>query len=162
MILIAAFGNVLRCDDGYGVYLLQRLQRSAWPDDVVLHEAGIGGISMVQLLMSPCSALIVLDAFEQGEVGEVRVVEVSVDDARLAATGVPRDYLADIHYVEPAKAIALARGLDVLPEHVFLVGAVGRNFDLGESLSPDVEATLERGEAKVRDLVATLRRLIAS
>ncbi len=158
MILIVGFGNVLRRDDGFGVCLLKQLEeRGRWPEDVRLLEAGIGGITMVQELLSPADALIVLDAFRGGPTGTMRVIEVSVDDDRLHTVGVPRDYLADIHYVEPGKAIALARGIGVLPGRVYMVGAVGRHFDLGEDLSPEVASCLDEGETIVRDLVSSLR-----
>ena len=44
-ILVAGFGNVLRHDDAFGVVIAQRLRLECLPSGVVIHEAGIAGLT---------------------------------------------------------------------------------------------------------------------
>ena len=111
-ILVAGFGNVLREDDAFGIRLLERLRiRATEFPSVRFFEAGIGGINFVQELQDGFDALIVLDALEaedQAAPGTVRVLEAQVLDPRQMPVHVARDALADIHYAEPGRAMALA------------------------------------------------------
>lgn len=139
-LLIAGFGNVLREDDGFGVFLAQRLQgHPALPDGVDVLEAGIGGISMVQDLMTGYDALIVLDALEGDMPGVIKTLTAEVPNAQ----DLPRDFLADVHYAEPGRALVLAKAIGVLPETVYIVGSVVKSAELGEGLSPEVAAALD-------------------
>lgn len=152
-IFIAGFGNVLREDDGFGVFLSQRLQkRDDLPEEVTVLEVGIGGISMVQDLMDGYDALIVLDALEGDTPGQVKTLVAEVPDAE----NVPKDYLADVHYAEPGRAMVLAKAVGVLPETVYIVGAVVQRAELGEGLTPAVEKSLETAETIVFNLIRDL------
>lgn len=152
-ILLAGFGNILREDDGFGVVLAQRLQEYPLPEGVDVLEAGIGGISLVQDLMKGYDALIVLDALEGGIPGVVKTLTADVPDAQ----DMPKDFLADVHYAEPGRALVLAKAVGVLPEIVYIVGAVAKSAELGEGLCPEVEAALETALRVVLDLLKRLR-----
>lgn len=154
-ILIAGFGNLLRNDDGCGVLLLKRLQAESFPAGVRLFEVGIGGISLVQELLTPCDALIVLDAIEGDSPGDVRVMEITSRTSRRAEPK-SNDEFADIHYAEPGRAIALADEIGVLPRKVYLVGCVSSSTELGDQLSPVVEAALAPATRAVKQLVHRL------
>lgn len=148
-LLIAGFGNVLREDDGFGAFLAQRLQgHPHLPEGVDVLEVGIGGISMVQDLMTGYDALIVLDALEGDSPGVVKTLTAEVPDAQ----DMPRDFLADVHYAEPGRALVLAKAVGVLPPTVYIVGAVAKSAELGEGLSLEVEAALETALRLVLDL----------
>ena len=153
-ILVAGFGNVLREDDGFGVVLAQRLQkRGHLPEGVVVLEVGIGGISLVQDLMDGYDALIVLDALEGDTPGQVKTLIAEVPDVK----DVPKDYLADVHYAEPGRAMVLAKAMNVLPETVYIVGAVVQRAELGEGLTPVLAGALETAETTVIQLLNDLR-----
>ena len=149
-IFIAGFGNVLREDDGFGVFLAQRLQeRSDIPPAVTILEAGIGGISMVQDLMDGYDVLIILDALEGDIPGQVKTLEAEVPEAK----DVPKDYLADVHYAEPGRAMVLAKAVGVLPKTVYIVGAVVQTAELGEGLTAPLKKALVTAEQTVLKLV---------
>lgn len=152
-LLIAGFGNVLREDDGFGAFLAQRLEgHPDLPDGADVLEVGIGGISMVQDLMKGYDALIVLDALEGDTPGVVKTLTAEVPNAE----DVPRDFLADVHYAEPGRALVLAKAVGVLPKTVYIVGAVAKSAELGEGLCPEVEASLDRALRVVLDLAQEL------
>lgn len=152
-VLVAGFGNVLRQDDGFGVELAKRLERAgSLPPGATLLEVGIGGVSMVQELMTGYAALIVLDALDGPVPGTVKVLEAEVPDA----ADLPRDFLADTHYAEPGRAMVLAKAVGALPALTYIVGCVAERSELGEGLGVAVEAALDDAVARVLDLIRML------
>lgn len=161
-ILVAGMGNVLRLDDGFGVELARRLMAAwaspEWPAQVV--EVGIGGVHLVQELMAGYDALVVLDAVERGSPpGTIHLLAAEVPELETWPEERRRDFLADMHYATPTKAMILARALGVLPPTVYLVGCQPADADTaGIGLSEPVAAAVERAVGVVEDLV---RRIAA-
>jgi hydrogenase maturation protease len=104
--VVAGFGNVLRGDDGFGVAVVQRLERSGQvPVNTLLLEVGTGGIALAQELLTPCDRLVIVDAMTRGGApGSVYVLQV--DDVAPSRS-------VDMHMTVPARALELgasARG----------------------------------------------------
>ncbi len=157
-LLVAGFGNLLLGDDGFGVLLMRRLQAVAdLPPGVQFLDAGIGGISLVQELLSGFDALVILDAVEGGTPGTVHVRAAEVANVDQLSAAARRDCFADVHYAEPNRALLLARAVGVLPPYVYIVGCVPGAVELGETLTPAVDAALQPAQdaalALLRDLV---------
>lgn len=155
--LIAGMGNVLRLDDGFGVAVARRLQEGEMPPGVRVVEAGIGGISLVQEMLDGYDRLIVLDAVERdGTPGTLYVLEPRIDDLAAYDPAAQADFLADMHYATPERALILARALSVLPPEVLVIGCQPAHYDdLGTELSPPVADAVERA-------VETVHRLLRS
>ena len=151
-IVVAGMGNVLRGDDGFGVVVAQRLIEAPPPPEVQVLDIGIGGIHLVQELLDPADALVVVDAVELGRApGTVAVMRPQV------RTPAAADDLADVHYATPERAFMLARGLDVLPDHVWIVGCQPEDAErLGDGLSPAAAGAVDAAAAEVRRLVSQL------
>ncbi len=159
MILVAGFGNLLHRDDAFGVRLLERLRGNPnLPPEVRLLDAGIGGMHFVQELFSGYRAVVILDAVEGLTPGAVRVLEASVTDPRTLPPRVERDMLADLHYAEPGRAMAMAKALDRLPPRAYIVGCVPAVIDLGLGMSPAVEDALPVAEVKLIELLTKLQK----
>ncbi|MCA1585695.1 MAG: hydrogenase maturation protease [Acidobacteria bacterium] len=61
-VVVAAFGNELRGDDGFGIAVLRRIEASGRPQaHVTLLEVGTAGLTLAQELLTPCDRLIVID-----------------------------------------------------------------------------------------------------
>jgi hydrogenase maturation protease len=93
-------------------------------------------------LIEPFAGLdlaVVVDAVRsEAEPGTVHRVE-ALDGA------LPRDLrLASSHAFGVAEAVDLARALGKAPRSVVVVGIEGRAFGMGDPVSPEVEAALER------------------
>src|SRR6267378_42077 len=56
-ILVAGVGNLLRGDDGFGVEVAKALMCRSLPPGVRVVETGIGGIHLVQEMLTPYDAL---------------------------------------------------------------------------------------------------------
>ncbi len=158
-ILVAGFGNLLRGDDGFGVLLVGRLVgHPELPPGVVLLDAGIGGISLVQELLSGYGALVVLDAVDGAIPGTLHVREAEVADIATMPEAARQDFFADVHYAEPNRALLLASAVGALPARVVIVGCVPASCELGEGLSSAVGDSLDQA---VITTLAVLRRLSA-
>ena len=67
-VLVLGVGNVLMGDEGVGVHVLRRLEKTAVPDGVRLHDGGTGGINLLlefgislnTLKEASCSSLVVM------------------------------------------------------------------------------------------------------
>src|SRR5215216_2713793 len=108
-ILIAGVGNLLRGDDGFGVSVAQALvEAHKFSDDVVIFEAGIAGIALVQELMSGYDALVIADAIDRREPpGTVYLIEPEIPDADAIGPAELHRSLVDAHYAEPSKVLLL-------------------------------------------------------
>lgn len=155
-VLVACFGNVLRGDDGFGVAVAQRLLAEPLPDDVRVLDIGIGGIHLVQELMTGVDMLLVVDAVDLGRpAGTVIVQEPDVADVTALPIDRRRDELADMHYATPERALMLARGLGVLPVRTLVVGVQTTDTDrLGEGLSVPTTSAVEPAVREIRRLIA--------
>lgn len=163
-VLVAGMGNVLRQDDGFGVEVARRLlTTTTLPGHVSVIEVGIGGISLVQELMSSTAeeerekydVLIVIDAVQRdGPPGRVYVLEASVPELDAFPEPVRRDFLADMHFAVPARALVLAKALGVLPPKTWIVGCqpdATDDFEIG--LSAPVASAVETAVAEIRTLI---------
>lgn len=157
-VLVAGVGNLLRGDDGFGVVVAERLVEHGVPHGVRVLDVGIGGIHLVQELLDPVDALVVVDAVDLGRPpGTLLVIRPDVRDVTALPPARRRDELADMHYATPERAFMLARGLGVLPAATWVVGCQPADAErVGEGLSPVVAAAVDAAGAEVRRLVATL------
>lgn len=154
--VVACFGNVLRADDGVGPAVAQALVHDPLPEGVRVLEVGIGGIHLVQELMSGADVLLVVDAVDLGRPpGTVIVQKPDVLDVSTLSVDRRRDELADMHLATPARALMVALGLGVLPPVTLVVGV--QTTDTERPRQGLSEATARA----VPVVVAELRRLLA-
>ena len=155
-ILIVGVGNVLHGDDGFGVQLAWRLAKQSFPAGVKVMETGIGGMSIVQELMTGYDAVLLLDAHQSGgQHGELRLLEPVLPDLSALDVHALRDYFADTHYATPIRALSLLEHMGRLPPRVAVIGcepAALEEFAMG--LSAPVAAALGKAVGMARDWVA--------
>ncbi len=122
-------------------------------------EIGIGGIHLVQELMSGVDALIIVDAVDLGRSPGTVVTQIpDVADVSILPIEARRDELADMHYATPERALMLARGLGVLPATTLLVGVQTTDTKrLEQRLSSVTADAVQVAVDEVRRLVEQLR-----
>lgn len=156
---MAGVGNVLRGDDGFGVEVAHRLQAMTLPPQVKVVETGIGGIHLVQEILAGWDALIMLDAVDYGRPpGTVMVIVPEVEDVHAMPDMQRYDYLADMHYTRPEKALQLAKALNVLPGRTLMVGCQPDDAEvyerrLSEPVARGVEIAVEEVQRLIRELL---------
>jgi hydrogenase maturation protease len=153
-ILIAGVGNELRQDDAFGVLLAQKLQQEAsFPPSVKIMEIGSGGIHLVQQLFDKYDVLILLDIVKWGgAAGTIHFKEVDVKDVNELPTDEKNDFLADMHYINPLKALMMAKAINILPKKVLFLGCESEQHEeIGIGLSEAVEAAMPVAFSKLKD-----------
>jgi hydrogenase maturation protease len=163
-ILITGVGNVLRQDDGFGVEVINRLlERNKLPAGVKVMETGIGGIRLVQELLDGYDILILVDAVQRdGQPGQLYLLEADVPDLDGFSFDERNEFLADMHYTNPTRAMMLAKAIHVLPPRVYILGcqpAAYDDFELG--LSPEVEAAIPAAISQIEAWIVTLNQEVS-
>ena len=155
-ILLAGVGNVLRGDDGFGIEVLNQLQRTLSVDGVEFFESGIAGISLVQKLMDGFDALIIIDALERGGApGQVYVLE---PDAESLKTPPSTHDATDLHQANPEVVLRMATALKVLPPRAWIVGCQAVDCDeLGAPLTEAVARAVPLAVERIRRIVRSLQ-----
>ncbi len=155
-ILISGVGNVLHQDDGFGIEVVRQLQKkNGLPETVEIMETGIGGIHLVQELYRGYEVLILVDAVSRDrEAGQIYMLEAEVPDINEFSFDEKSEFLADMHFTNPSRALMLAKALNILPEKVYILGCqpvAYQDFDLGlsEEVIKAVPYAIERLESWV-------------
>ena len=139
-VLVIGCGNILRGDDAAGPILVRRLWERGLPPGVLCADGGTGGMD-VAFQMRGVPEVILIDACrsesEPGSLFELPGEEV----AELPPlTGI------NLHAFRWDHAIAFGRWLlkDEYPSKVTAFLIEGERFEVGEPLSPAVDAAVDR------------------
>jgi len=143
-ILVAGVGNVLRGDDGFGPAVIERLGQL--PAGVEAVETGIGGVALLQELLTGCDGLVLVDAVDRGAAaGTLFELRPEVGEAV---------HVADVHLANPDRVLSMAKTMGALPARVRIVGCQpGEVDELAQRLSAPVEGAIEPAVATVRRIV---------
>jgi hydrogenase maturation protease len=138
--LVIGCGNLLRGDDAAGPVLIRRMWDRGLPEGVHCADGGTGGMD-VAFQMRGVPKVILVDACtsgsEPGTLFEVPGTEVE---------NLPPLAGINLHAFRWDHAIAFARWLlkDDYPADVTAYLIEGQRFEVGEALSPPVDAAVDR------------------
>ena len=141
-VLVIGIGNPLRSDDGLGWSVADQLSARS--------ENNLQVLKVHQLTpelaeaVSEVDLAIFVDAGAHGAPGTLTCDTVSTSDADLRFS----------HDVTPATLIQIAKTLYGKQPQAFLICVAGKNFEHGESLSPEMTVAVPEVLAKVRELMA--------
>ncbi len=149
-ILILGVGNVLLTDEGFGIRVIERLQKwYDFPDNVTVADGGVLGVHLLGVIAG-ADQLIVVDIIRNhGRPGDLY---------RLAGEEIPGRIRAknSLHQVDFLEALTLCQALDKVPETV-IVGAEPEDLEtLAVGLTPVLEAKVD---AVIEMVLEELRRL---
>jgi hydrogenase maturation protease len=148
--LVAGFGNLLLGDDGFGVEVLRRFVARGVPQSVEAVDVGIGGFDFVLKLMDGFERVVIVDLVRRGDApGTVTAFTPCAAETTMR----PGDRI-DPHIAEPARAMKLARQLNVLPAAITIVGCEPASCDVGIGLTPQVAAGVERALDVIDSVIA--------
>jgi hydrogenase maturation protease len=140
-ILIIAYGNPLRSDDGVAWHAAQRLREK-------LTSAQILTVHQLAPELSETAAgvhgVIFLDAAQNGEPGEIVCSQVNPEDAGSQSS----------HWLTPAQVMALCSQLYGVTPRAMAVSVTGACFDHGDTLSEPIAKALPCLIDRVEALVA--------
>jgi hydrogenase maturation protease len=144
-VLVIAYGNPLRCDDGVAWQAAEEIRRKlpSLAEVVCVHQLA----PELAEEISRAGTVIFLDATGDGDPGEVTCKTVSPEPIG------PRFS----HHLVPAQVLALCDQLYEAKPRGFLISISGQCFDHGDGLSPATMNALPQSVAVVSDLVRRLK-----
>jgi len=147
LIIIIAYGNPLRSDDGVAWRAADELEKKFPGGDVEILRTHQLAPELADAV-SRTEAVIFIDAAGDGagHPGEVRCAPV----------GPPEGPVRFSHQLSPSSVIALARQLFGAAPRAFSVTLTGECFDHGEALSPAVAAALPSLVTRIEALIQYL------
>ena len=152
-ILVVAYGNPMRSDDGVAWRAAAALEgRFSTPNVEIVRTHQLA--PELAETVSRCEAVIFVDAASAGNgpPGEIRSIEIRLPEAP------PRFS----HQLSPGAILALARQLFGATPSAHSVTLTGDCFDHGESLSPVVAAALPALVARIEALIQQFMAFEAS
>ena len=151
-VVVIAYGNPLRGDDGLAWRVAERLKKVFAPSDVeILRQQ-----QLVPELAEPISrakAVIFLDAAAQTtsfRSGDISIVEIGERETARANESPLH------HYFSPASLLALAQKLYGATPRAFVATMKGQDFGPGEHLSALVERAIPEFLTRVEKLIREL------
>jgi hydrogenase maturation protease len=126
---IIGVGNPMRGDDGVGAAVVAHLRA----DDIPAFAFDGDGAELMEMWMGQPRVIVIDAALSGAQAGTLHRF-----DAHLAE--LPRNFFRhSTHQFGVAEAVEMARILGRLPLELIVYGIEGVNFDMGASLSPNVE-----------------------
>jgi len=144
-VLVIGFGNTLRRDDGVGAVVAERLR-----GEPRLAGGGVEVRAAYQLLpemaldLAEVSLAVFVDADAAGLPGAVEVREIDPERAAREDADARGEPGASSHHVGGGELVALAATLVGRAPRAIAVGIGVVDLELGEGLSPAVEAAVPR------------------
>jgi hydrogenase maturation protease len=143
-VLIIAYGNPLRSDDGVAWHAAKQLSEKFSQEQGEIQVQHQLGPELAESI-SRSSLTIFIDASSgTGRIGEVRVQRLEAH-----STDAPRF----CHSLSPSAVLAMAKQLYGTTPNAFSVTATGENFEHGEHLSPSLQAAVPELIRRVEELV---------
>lgn len=149
-VMVLGVGNLLFSDEGFGIRVVQALERRyAFPENVSVVDGGVLGVSLLGV-MSAADHLIVVDV--------IRNQGVPGDLYRLAGDAIPERIRAknSLHQIDFLEALTLCQAMEKVPEAV-IVGVEPE--DIGTLSTALTATTQNQMEAIIQMVLAELDRL---
>lgn len=138
-ILLLGIGNVLWADEGFGVRVIEHLQKHyRFPNHVQVMDGGTQGVYLVEHVQA-ADVLVVFDAIDYG-LPPASLKRIENDD-------VPNFLGAkkmSLHQTGFQEVLAMAQMLGQYPKHLLLIGVQPQELeDYGGSLRPAIKAQIQ-------------------
>jgi len=149
--LIGGIGNVLLGDDGVGPYVVRLLESLySFGDNVEVADLGTPALDLTHQIVG-LDALILVDSVVSEDPPGTVVLYRKADILRET----PAQRL-DPHSPALSECLMAAEMLGTSPQHVLLVGVVGKNYEPGGPLSPAVRHSVEAAIDAILEELAQL------
>ncbi len=138
-VLLLGIGNVLWADEGFGVWVVEHLQRNyRFPDTVTVLDGGTQGVYLVEHVQA-ADVLLIFDAIDYGLAPGT--LQCLYDDAVPNFLGAKK---MSLHQTGFQEVLSMARMLGRYPEHLLLIGVQPCELDdYGGSLRPEVKVQIQ-------------------
>ncbi|MGR9044623.1 MAG: HyaD/HybD family hydrogenase maturation endopeptidase [Gammaproteobacteria bacterium] len=138
-VLVLGIGNVLWADEGFGVRVIEQLQKNyRFPDSVKVLDGGTQGIYLIEPVQA-AEVLVIFDAIDYGlPPGTLKCLENEEVPNFLGAKKM------SLHQTGFQEVLAMAQMLGQYPRHLLLIGVQPCELeDYGGSLRAEVKAQIQ-------------------
>lgn len=138
-ILLLGIGNVLWADEGFGVRVIEHLQKHyRFPDHVTVMDGGTQGVYLVEHVQA-AEVLIVFDAIDYGLAPATLKCIADADVPHFLGAK-----KMSLHQTGFQEVLAMAQMLGAYPSHLLLIGVQPEELeDYGGSLRASVKAQIQ-------------------
>ena len=139
MIKVIGCGNILRRDDGIGIYVIDELRKYSLPEEVELVDAGTLGIDILPYLEGARKVILVDAVKSQNKPGIIhRIIGDEIYDDSLS--------FISSHEMKWEHTFALGKEIlkDFFPREVIVYGIEIESIEPGIGLNTPVEESLPR------------------
>ena len=136
-IMVLGIGCILYTDEGFGVRVVEKMEkRFEFPDNVLLVDGGVLGINLLGVISKP-DQLIVVDAIRNnGKPGDLYRLEGDQIPERIRAKN-------SLHQVDFLEALTLCQALEKVPKTV-IIGVEPEDIETqGLELTPPIQAKVD-------------------
>ena len=145
-VLIIAYGNPLRSDDGVALRVAEQLEAKFSADDVEIVRPQQLGPELAEAASRSRLVIFVDAAAGTGEPGAIQIRELSAGGSEMKASVFG-------HAIPPVAVIGLARQLYGASPKAYSATVVGESFEHGELLSSIVNAAVPLIVERIRELI---------
>jgi hydrogenase maturation protease len=150
-VIIIGIGNEYRSDDRAGLLVLRTLKTEEIAGVVYLENDGDGAAMLAS--WSPDSQVILIDTVSSGApVGTIHCID-ALKEPLPAHFSFPSTHLFSV-----AQALRIAYPLNQLPVSLVIYGIEGQHFELGTTLSLQIEETIQKTVLLISEEVAGLQK----
>lgn len=138
-VLLLGIGNVLWADEGFGVRVIEQLQKNyRFPASVKVMDGGTQGVYLIEHVQA-AEVLVIFDAIDYGlEPGTLKCLENEAVPNFLGAKKM------SLHQTGFQEVLAMAQMLGQYPQHLLLIGVQPCELeDYGGSLRAEVKAQIQ-------------------
>jgi hydrogenase maturation protease len=149
-VMILGIGSILYSDDGFGIRVIEQIQREyEFPDEVLVVDGGVLGINLLGVISKP-NHLVVVDAIRnRGNPGDLYRLEGDAIPERIRAKN-------SLHQVDFLEALTLCQVFDKVPQTI-IIGVEPQDYQtLSLVLTPTVHARIEPAIRMVLDELTRL------
>jgi hydrogenase maturation protease len=149
-VMILGIGSILYSDDGFGIRVIEQIERDyEFPDEVLVVDGGVLGINLLGVISKP-NHLVVVDAIRnRGNPGDLYRLEGDAIPERIRAKN-------SLHQVDFLEALTLCQVFDKVPQTV-IIGVEPEDYQtLSLALTPTVQARIEPAIRMVLDELTRL------
>ncbi len=143
-VLVIAYGNPLRSDDGLALRAAEELERASLPDLEVVRAHQLTPELAEQL--TRIEGVVFVDAAQDGEPGTLRCGPVTPEPGVIRFS----------HQLTPQQLLSLADTLYGARPKAFYVSITGKSFAHGEGLTPEIAVRIPELVARLTALVGEL------
>ena len=144
--LVIGVGNLLRCDDGAGIHVVNKLREL--PFDIDTLDVALGSIEILEAMKS-YQRVIIIDAIVTGsEPGTIFFINLPESNIETQFSG--------SHGIDLLTTLELGKRLygDEMPEEIIVIGIEAADItNLDETCTPEVAKAVNKVVDKISDIV---------